>query len=112
MSADKPTIRTRADLDLWLDGWDAGTAATLRTLAAIPADMLPAVVARWTADHTRSGAVAGNAPTDPPTRCTAVAKDRRCHRQQGHEGRHRADEWPPVAWADGQPPERVGATRD
>lgn len=50
--------------------------------------------------------------SDAPTRCAAVARDRRCHRPQGHEGRHRADEFPPVAWADGQPVERVGAGRD
>lgn len=38
-------IRTRADFDLWLDGYDTGAATVLRTLADVPADKLSAVVA-------------------------------------------------------------------
>ncbi|MEU0078412.1 hypothetical protein ABZY58_10995 [Micromonospora tulbaghiae] len=41
----RPGINTRADFDLWLDGFDSGAATVLRTLADAPADKLPAVVA-------------------------------------------------------------------
>lgn len=65
MTDARPSIHTSADLGLWLDGWDAGAATTLRSLAAVPADMLPAVVATRAADLNLPGTVAGAAPTQP-----------------------------------------------
>lgn len=47
----RPGINTRADFDLWLDGFDTGTATVLRTLADVPADKLPAVVASLNAER-------------------------------------------------------------
>ena len=65
-----------------------------------------------TADQTGIEPAVTDLAEPESTRCPAVARDRRCHRRQGHDGRHRADEFPPLAWADGQTPERVGASRD
>lgn len=52
----RPRIHTAADLDLWLDGFDAGAAVTLRTLASMPADKLPAVIAAMIANRENSPA--------------------------------------------------------
>ncbi|WP_146605748.1 hypothetical protein [Micromonospora craterilacus] len=61
-----PKIETRADLDLWLDGFASGTATTLRTLAFVPDAMLPAVVAAMASEAARSGTPRHpEPPTDP-----------------------------------------------